>query len=866
MIRYLSPLLLGLSVSLGTIHGDERALAAINGSGGELAAEGKMAPGKLQLDGEAAFALVRDAKDQVLIAGSATDTGRALVFGHGSFLKHGTNGENPALTEWIHRSLRWLSGGQETPVIGLQPDSPIIRDAARSLEEAGFTVELFAPAELPGKAVNAYCVAGQDANLSDADIAALNGFLGSGGGIAVLATPWAFAKKYPEFGAEFPGNRILAGTGIQFLARGYASSRPFTLVPSSLDPTELTRMAPEDRSPASEEKSDLEELLERTFPLPDFPPLDELVEGWKNVPARAFPPQVTVNVALEYQNRAGAKKTAPAGHQIQPLEVRDGRLLVGFEEMRALVAIDDTDFKTRVETLYQEGIARAKAGVLAQREEMRAEVASLSEKAADSGPMKPVTRTALSSRIGASYGKEYRGDYLPEIQNGKNLTDRHEIAMGPIGGKVEVYYDKKEARILDLWENGPGARSGLEVGDLLTEINGKPFQIYGSKSADGPGGVPEQLGLAMVEAQAGQPLELTVERAEREEKIRVELPALPPFSETFPANCERSSALVEAAAQYLADNQNEQGLWRSNDYSAAWCALALLATGDPKYSREIRDAARAFAEEYAFSSTPSREELISAGGDARNNWKVCMVGIFLGEYYLATGDEKVRDALMHCCQRMEARTHPENGRMGHSQNQLPYSEKGLVIINVHAHLMWALAAQSQAMEWNWDPWDLSYQAVALSIGNDNGVGYNFSARGGAQCGSRTGSMVTAQVLADRDTSDARRISSWLEENYHQFPNTHAMTSLGLIYGVMGLKNSSESSYRKCMDDYRWMFSLVQPANLEHGSYYYGQRKNHGGDGYCNRRLVGNYTTIMMLTSHRNDTLWMFGNRERNWYQ
>ena len=63
-----------------------------------------------------------------------------------------------------------------------------------------------------------------------------------------------------------------------------------------------------------------------------------------------------------------------------------------------------------------------------------------------------------------------------------------------------------------------------------------------------------------------------------------------------------------------------------------------------------------------------------------------------------------------------------------------------------------------------------------------------------------------------------------------------------------------------------MYSLVTPANFDHGSYYYDCRSNHGGDGYCNRRLVGNWVTLITRCAHRNDTLWVFGNRTKGWYR
>ncbi|MFC4992741.1 DUF6288 domain-containing protein [Rubritalea tangerina] len=619
------------------------------------------------------------------------------------------------------------------------------------------------------------------------------------------------------------------------------------------------------------EKSELDLYLEKKFPFPTFTPLEKIVQNWQSVPERAFPEHITVAIATDYQN-GGEVLHKEASHQAIPVEYSPEQLQVALPDndgYTASVKVEDTNFKEAVATLYQQKIDARNQKIIAQREAYKPkaekELAAIKLKEERERERMQLEANQFDPK---RYGRRFRGDFWPVTKNNKNEEYEHEIPLGPLCGTGAVLFEKREFRVVDLWDKGPAARAGLEVDDVVTKVNGKRFAEYAKSSAGGGEGVPIDLAEAILDAQASSsPLILTVQRGEESQEISIELPALPKFSETFPNACPRSYALSEAAAEYIVENQQDQGNWRINDYSAAWCGLALLSTGSKDYSREIKKAARFYADKYDLGPNPSTAELVnpSKGKGGGSNWQVSMMGIFLAEYYLATGDRQVLRALDHCCRSMEARLSPGTGRLGHNGPDLPYEGKGLIVINTHAHLMWALASHIHGQDnWNWDPWKLSYKSIAASVAGDGAVGYNFSARGGSQSANRTGATVTFLKLADKRAPELRSMSDWLVDNPNHYLNVHAMSFIGPIYSFMGLRNISERSYKKNISAYQWLFALVQPANYDHGSYYYGGRGNTGGDEYCNKRFCGNIMSVLVLNSHKSDTLWLYGNRKTEW--
>lgn len=109
------------------------------------------------------------------------------------------------------------------------------------------------------------------------------------------------------------------------------------------------------------------------------------------------------------------------------------------------------------------------------------------------------------------------------------------------------------------------------------------------------------------------------------------------------------------------------------------------------------------------------------------------------------------------------------------------------------------------------------------------------------------------------------MGDWLGDRYREFADAHGMTSIGVLYGSFGLKAQLRRDWEKAMNYWRWRFAFAAPVSLTDGAYYVGQKGNIGGDGYLDFRTVANFMAIIMLNSHRDDTLWMLGNREEGWF-
>lgn len=164
---------------------------------------------------------------------------------------------------------------------------------------------------------------------------------------------------------------------------------------------EVAKTQPKSAAPAEpeEEKSELDLLLEKKYPMPEILPLEQIVDGWNNVPQRAFPDAVTASETIPFQlvvngQAIGSSNVAP-GTPLKPISLEGGALVIGNPAnpgMNATIAVDKTDFKKRITDRYNQFVEKVTGDVKARREQVREMVeADPSKLALLTGESKPTT-------------------------------------------------------------------------------------------------------------------------------------------------------------------------------------------------------------------------------------------------------------------------------------------------------------------------------------------------------------------------------------------------------------------------------------------------------------------------------------------
>ena len=96
--------------------------------------------------------------------------------------------------------------------------------------------------------------------------------------------------------------------------------------------------------------------------LPRIKTLEEMTDNWRNVPARAFPKRVTIKSPVEFDMGGGNRMKMAEGREVVPLALSaEGMLTVASGEgsaTKAVIPVDQTDFKDRVTKRYNDGMVK----------------------------------------------------------------------------------------------------------------------------------------------------------------------------------------------------------------------------------------------------------------------------------------------------------------------------------------------------------------------------------------------------------------------------------------------------------------------------------------------------------------------------
>ncbi|MFK7852211.1 MAG: DUF6288 domain-containing protein [Akkermansiaceae bacterium] len=251
---------------------------------------------------------------------------------------------------------------------------------------------------------------------------------------------------------------------------------------------------------------------------------------------------------------------------------------------------------------------------------------------------------------------------------GQSISEKKTYPTFPIGptgihASIEPGF---QVTVQSITQGSPAEGLALKKGDILTSIGGQILEGPDPRIALG-----DAIGRA--EAEDGALL-LEYQRNNTVEKASIKLPLVEAYRLSWPENCPKSHTIIAANAKHIASALQNDGSYKlpnlqigSTDLKACLAGLFLLSTGDDVYLPKVAKQAQALA--------ILAESRRNAGGHI--NWQLGYQGIFLGEYYLRTGDKSVLKGLKEICDwTSEGQA---AGGWGHGANPGPgYVQSGLL--------------------------------------------------------------------------------------------------------------------------------------------------------------------------------------------
>jgi len=451
--------------------------------------------------------------------------------------------------------------------------------------------------------------------------------------------------------------------------------------------------------------------------------------------------------------------------------------------------------------------------------------------------------------------------YKPKLVNSKDGA-HHDFPLGVLEATGRLKDGDKEILVMDVGKGGAAESAGLKVGDRVMMIAGKTPDAFSTKTDTGLEGPQALLGTSLDRKSASSKpvISLRVRRESEQLNLSIDLPKSPSFSFSRPLACPKRKNYLAEIARHLVEVQEKNGRWKpgvggdADVYTTAFCGLVLLANNDPAHLSSVKRGI-GFVKKASIDSIDPNDPKVGP-----KNWQTAANGILLGEYQLATGDKTYFEELKKCCDLLAQRV-TEKGTMGHHYS-IPYSGGGLIVINVQAHLAWALAEKC-GHPIDEKAWKNSFSEVSKSLDRKTGaLGYSSRAPGSPDIAARTGAMATALMVAGRDKNFANSLAESLVRLNGRMRHAHAMSSIGLIFGFSGIKQGSPRKYPEVMET--WVPYLELSRLPRGGAAFFGGKRNIGGDQYLGLPSIGNASVGMILASAEN-RLFMHGGTRKGWF-
>ena len=396
----------------------------------------------------------------------------------------------------------------------------------------------------------------------------------------------------------------------------------------------------------------------------------------------------------------------------------------------------------------------------------------------------------------------------------EDSKDESLLNLGPLGARVKTTFETRDIQGQAIGNDGvvayifknSQADGKLQIGDNVVGVDGVPFQKD----------LAVRMGNAINRAEGSDgALALQIVRQGKPVTVKFQLATIGNYSATFPYDCPKTKLVYSQACDYLARHQLPHGAWdpQGSGYAStsAFAALALLASGDPKYQKNIKSAVEFFL-------------LIDDKGGLEC-WKLNHASIFLAEYYLQTGDPRVKAKLKDLYQFIRIQQlvqTPYPFWFSHEKflGNDPASGGGYIYLGVNVAnslLAWSLMGEC-GIEMDSDQTTGTWNAVQVA-GPTGEMPYAAAAgqRGGdSDAWGRTGVLAVASRLSPGQSVYGKTIAGALGRQWDRlYFSSHASSAMGKMWGTLGTAALDQALFRKLMDRYRYSFALMR---LEDGRF------------------------------------------------
>ena len=255
-----------------------------------------------------------------------------------------------------------------------------------------------------------------------------------------------------------------------------------------------------------------------------------------------------------------------------------------------------------------------------------------------------------------AFGKKMLLKTEPDYTKGEALQEKgNDWALGPTGAFGNIWAlsigNTEKTRTIQVRDvaKGTPADGVLQKDDVILGVVSPAEGDKQMPDARFDSDARKALSAAITEAEKkanGGRLVLNIWRKGKILPVTLTLKVMGSFSATSPWECEKTTALIDAACQEILkrsfyEKGSGSGSGSPRGIDGYLDALGLLATGETKYLPELQKYARAVGD------PKTKYDLF---GEGLSSWNGSYRNLFLAEYYLATKDDYVLPAIKELSQ------------------------------------------------------------------------------------------------------------------------------------------------------------------------------------------------------------------------